>query len=262
MEIEDAINHSYTHLNDNEKAVLEYIINNKKECINLTIVELAKATHTSKSSLLRLSKKLGFNGYSELKYSLKNHYSTHDSSISKDDFVSMQEGDIQSTIKLFHQTDKNDLLKELDSAKNIFCYGTGWGQRDVLTDFSRSMVPLNRYPILLSSETELKMAANNGISNEDMLIIVSLSGEILDIKSELQLLKMKNVPIVSITNISNNSLASLGTYNLYFQSTPKKLNDEKIFSFLPLHLIMDSLFRSYVDYYFSNKGDSYEQVDN
>lgn len=258
MEIEDAINQNFTHLNDNEKAVLEYILNNKKECMDSTIIELAKVTHTSKSSLLRLAKKLGFNGYSELKYSLKNEYSKPDHDTAENRFVNMQDRDIQSTIKLFHQTDKTDLLEKLDKAKNIFCYGTGWGQRDVLTDFSRSMIPLNRYPILLSSETELKMAAHKGISEEDILIIVSLSGEIVDIKSELQILKMKNVSILSVTNISNNSLASLGTYNLYFQSTPKRLNNEPIFSFLPLHLIMDSLFRLYVDFKAQNEGDVYE----
>lgn len=258
MDIEDAINRKYTELNDNEKDILEYILNNKKECMDSTIIELAKVTHTSKSSILRLAKKIGFNGYSELKYSLKNDYSKPDTNNTENSFVNMQERDIQSTIKLFFQTDKNDLLKKIDSAKNIFCYGTGWGQRDVLNDFSRSMVPLNRYPILLSSETELKMAAQKGILEEDILIIVSLSGEIVDIKSELQILKMKNVSILSVTNISNNSLASLGTYNLYFQSTPKLFNNEPIYSFLPLHLIMDSLFRLYVDFKAHNEGDMYD----
>ena len=61
----------YADLNDSEKEMIQYIKSHKQEVINMTINELAKILLSSKSSVLRLAKKLGFTGYSELKYALK-----------------------------------------------------------------------------------------------------------------------------------------------------------------------------------------------
>ncbi|WP_027109096.1 MurR/RpiR family transcriptional regulator [Lacticigenium naphthae] len=255
MELESAINRHFSQLNENEKAIIEYIINHKKECKELTIIEIAKVTLTSKSSILRLAKKLGFSGYSEFKYSLQKDNSINSEEVSTNNFMSMQQGDVDATRKLFEQINSKVVLKELDEAERIFCYGTGWGQRDVLSDFRRSLIPLNRYPILLSAKKELEMASRQEMSENDLLIVVSLSGDIAEIRDEIRLLKMKNVSILSITNISNNSLASMGTYNLYFQSTPKKYKGEAVYSFVPLHLTMDNLFRSYVDYKNEEEGE-------
>ena len=72
MELEGIINEHFNELNENEKAIIEYIIKNKANCQEMTIIELAKETLTSKSSILRLTQKLGFSGYSEFKYSIRN----------------------------------------------------------------------------------------------------------------------------------------------------------------------------------------------
>ena len=80
------------------------------------------------------------------------------------------------------------------------------------------------------------------------MIVVSLSGDIREVEKEMGILKLKGIPIVSITSLSNNSLASLGKHNLYFQSTPVMQGDIEIVSFLPIHLTLDSLYRKYVDY--------------
>mgnify|MGYP001770350456 CR=1 FL=1 len=71
MELEGIINEHFNELNENEKAIIEYIIKNKANCQEMTIIELAKETLTSKSSILRLTQKLGFSGYSEFKYSIR-----------------------------------------------------------------------------------------------------------------------------------------------------------------------------------------------
>lgn len=49
MELEGIINEHFNELNENEKAIIEYIIKNKANCQEMTIIELAKETLTSKS---------------------------------------------------------------------------------------------------------------------------------------------------------------------------------------------------------------------
>ena len=90
MELEGIINGHFHELNENEKAIIEYIIKNKANCQEMTIIELAKETLTSKSSILRLTQKLGFSGYSEFKYSIRKDISKQNNVGQEYDLYSMQ----------------------------------------------------------------------------------------------------------------------------------------------------------------------------
>ena len=68
MKLESLVQEYYKKLGDLDKGILSYIINNKKEVSNMNIVELASQVHASKSTILRLTKKIGFSGYTECRY--------------------------------------------------------------------------------------------------------------------------------------------------------------------------------------------------
>jgi Transcriptional regulators len=72
VDLEARVNQYYDELNENDKEVISYIVTNKRLVTDMTITTLAEASLTSKSSILRLTKKLGYSGYSEFKYSLQN----------------------------------------------------------------------------------------------------------------------------------------------------------------------------------------------
>jgi len=239
------INEHYENLNENDQHIAKYILEHEKECQKLSIVQLAQATLTSKSSVLRFTQKLGFSGYSEFKYSLKQSQNIINTAQS---FVDMQQDDFEQTIKIFKQQNLQPILRSFDTAKAIYCYGTGWGQRDVLENFIRSMISMERFPIHLKSQKELNIALQQTICKEDLMIILSLSGENKPTKNILKTIKMKNVPLLSITRMGTNPLASSATYNLYFQATEIGEKDNEIFSMLSLFQIMDLFYRSYVDY--------------
>ncbi|GMA07547.1 HTH-type transcriptional regulator GlvR [Tetragenococcus halophilus subsp. flandriensis] len=245
MSIETLINEHYDHLNENDQHISQYIMNHVEECKRLSITQLAEATLTSKSSILRFTQKLGFSGYSEFKYALKqqNTYRKEQNS-----FVAMQQDDLLQTAKIFSQQNVKPALQAFDQANAIYCYGTGWGQRDVLQNFMRSVIPLQRFPIHLQSQKELSIVLDGSITEKDLMIILSLSGENKPRESILNRMKLKNIPMLSITNMSRNRLASKATYNLYYQSTEIGESTDEIFSMMPLFQIMDLFYRAYVDY--------------
>ena len=59
-----------------EETILTYLIENIDICINKGIRTIAKDNFTSPSTIIRLAKKLGYSGFVELMYSLKNKLST------------------------------------------------------------------------------------------------------------------------------------------------------------------------------------------
>lgn len=56
------------HLTSQEKAVVDYINQYPKALIDMNVNELAKASYTSSSTIIRLCKKLEVKGYAELKF--------------------------------------------------------------------------------------------------------------------------------------------------------------------------------------------------
>lgn len=58
------------HFTSTEKRLADYILNNLDHIAHLTITDLATATYTSHSAVIRLAKKLNFSGYKELKNAL------------------------------------------------------------------------------------------------------------------------------------------------------------------------------------------------
>lgn len=53
-----------------EKRIADYIRRNIEAAVYMTIEELAKATYTSHSAIIRLCKKMGFSGFKEFRFEL------------------------------------------------------------------------------------------------------------------------------------------------------------------------------------------------
>lgn len=58
---------SMDSLSKSEEVIANYVLNEKENIENLSTKDLANATYTSPSTVVRLSQKLGFSGWNELK---------------------------------------------------------------------------------------------------------------------------------------------------------------------------------------------------
>ena len=115
MNLEILITQSQKNLSDMDLEILAYVVKHQKQVQNANIIDLSKAVHVSKSSVLRMTKKLGFSGYTEFKYFLKQ--SDNDDKIAQTtDLIELQEKDIDTDIK-----GKNVLLIEdiIDSGNTL-----------------------------------------------------------------------------------------------------------------------------------------------
>ncbi|REJ23368.1 MurR/RpiR family transcriptional regulator, partial [Caldibacillus debilis] len=66
------INEKYKYLSPSHKAIANFLLNNHEKIPHLTARELAEQTLNVPSSIISFSKKLGFKGFNELKYSYMN----------------------------------------------------------------------------------------------------------------------------------------------------------------------------------------------
>ena len=66
----DMICASYERFFDAEKKIADYILNHKKDAVEMTVAELAKASGTSDATVSRFCRRCGFKGYQNLKLAL------------------------------------------------------------------------------------------------------------------------------------------------------------------------------------------------
>ena len=96
-------------------------------------------------------------------------------------------------------------------------------------------------------ESEISL---NIANSEDLFIIISVSGEnkfLIDFASQLQ---VRNIPIISITKLKENTLSQMSDYNLYISSvtfldTINEISYESITSYF---ILIEILFLKYIEY--------------
>lgn len=241
MTLEELITKHQKALGDLDKTILRYVLDNRPKIQQISITELATATYTSKSTVLRLVRKLGFTGFSEFKYFLKT--STKEAKPATEMFADLQVSDIIKTIKGLEHIEWDDLTAQLKEAQTIYCYGTGFSQRRILDEFAKNLLQLGKRAITIPNKTELDMAMKM-ITPQDVVLLASLSGETENIKENIFMWTLKNVPLVSVTRAGENTFASHSDFALHYYVTPfSVIKEKKVESLVTLSVVVDYLFR-------------------
>lgn len=246
MKLQSLIHQHSNELSDSDLIILQYIVENTKEVSQLSILDLAERVHSSKSSVLRLSKKLGFTGYSEFKYFLRQEEQTVLLVENERLIYEKQVDDIKRTLDYIQSVDLRPINELLDNSKTIYCYSTGFSQKKPLEEFSKMMLSLGKRVLILPNKTELDMAMPM-ITREDCFLISSVSGETEDVKENLTTFNMRNIPVVSMTTAGNNYFARHSTHHLNYYCTPFTIGKQhgEMISLVTLHCLIDYLYRSY-----------------
>lgn len=250
MSLETFINANRSKLSENDLDILSYILANKESVTHTGIHDLSLQSHTSKSTIVRLTQKLGFTGFSEFKYYLKNEKKKETLSVKNN--LALLESDIKETMSLVSQTNMHPLCEAISLANRVFIYGTGWGEKKAADDFTRNFMSCNVFIIPIPSVTELNWNIDS-FTKDDLVIFISFSGENLELEDNITKLKLRGVPFCSVTPLSQNYLSSQSTYQLYYQFTHLQIDNDpaKEFNFfITLNIVIDSLFRFYLDHYF------------
>jgi len=248
MQLEELMNKHYKKLNENDFHVLKYILNHQDTCYKLGINELAKKCNVSRTSILRLSQKLDFSGYSEFRVFLK--WEAEKREEEREDCRSFESlmRDMEASMKYLKNTDLRKMCQLIDEADRIFVYGSGTAQTTCAYELQRMFVSQHRYLTVIKDQIDFDLMFPD-FSPADLIIIISLSGETPSLIPQAQSLSAKGIPFISLTNLKNNLLAQLTPYNLYAPSqTVTVYPKTELTAFAPFFLVGEALFRSYVDY--------------
>lgn len=103
-------------LNETETYVYNYVIKNTKKVLNESIRELADDTHVSTATVMRFCKKMGCEGFTELKYRLKENVEVQKT---KEDDVNDQFDDFIEKVKSSDYLDSIHRAAEIIKRSNL-----------------------------------------------------------------------------------------------------------------------------------------------
>lgn len=245
MHLEELVNKYYRQLKPNDIHVWNYISSHKQECCNLTIEELATRCNVSSSSILRFSQKISLKGYSELKFYLK--LETEESPIDNDILNNFCDS-LRKSIKEYRKHDFSSICKLIYKSKKVFLYGTGSLQRAVAQEMRRVFLTGNEHFYVIEGVDEIS-ALSSTLTNEDLVILISLKGESDNAQYFAKQLDLKGVPFATITGFEENSISRLSEESIYVNASEINLGNGIKYQVTDSYFILvNILFLNYMIY--------------
>jgi DNA-binding MurR/RpiR family transcriptional regulator len=248
-------------LSTSERAVLDYLIENKDEVIDLGVEKIAEAAYTSPASVVRMCQKLGYKGFKDFKidFILSNANVTIAESDYQHDIIltkKYQDGKtaiknniriLEETLKIFDEKSVEDAAKIIMGARKILIYGKGSSYL-VCRDLEMKLRRINKLAIA-QGESHDQLIDASFLNEEDVAIFISNSGKTKEIINSALLAKDNKAKIVSITKFGTSTLANLSDIVLYTSSIEGEFRSAAMSSRISQLSMVDALYThcAYVD---------------
>lgn len=226
----------YDKMGNAEKKIADFLLKNPNEILPLSITELAEKCGASEATLVRFSRRLGLEGYQQLKISIaqeENVYSLNEN-ISKEDsafqvFAKVCDDVYSSLEKTKKSIDKNALqacCELLSNAENVYVFGLGNSSpvaQDVAHKFLRLGLRAHAY-----TDNHMQAIVSAHVTPRDVAFGISHSGSSKDVVETLQLAKNNGAKTIVITNIGKSPVDKVSDVIL------RTVSDETNYSILGL----------------------------
>jgi len=209
---------------NSEKFIIEFILDKKLAIKDMTTKDIANATYTSPSTLIRIAHKMNFNGWNELKEAylkeeeyLQSHFCDVDANYpfqNNDTIMSisskiatLKKESIDDTLSLITHDDLQKAIQIIRKAASVQLFAVS-NNLYLSQEFKHNMNRIRKRVDICSTQGELVYTAYT-CDPKSCALIISYSGETPILKRTILALKAQNIPIIAITNIGDNTVARL-----------------------------------------------------
>lgn len=214
MNFEKRVYEQEFYLNDTDDTIIDYIKLHRKDIPNLSIQNIAKDLFISPNAIMRMAKKLGYSGFSELKFSLqKEHNPTELDTVEKRVLDKLP----QNIIKSFDMIDEKslkDFIDDIIKSKKILFAGIG-DSTYFCESFGRNLRCANKKVEYFHQIHDIEYASKS-YTDRDLVIIISASGQIERLIRLAEKVKKQGSLVYCITHFGNNPLNEVCDKQLCF----------------------------------------------
>jgi len=233
-----------------ELDALRYINNNKSDVLTLSIQELARKLFVSTTTIIRLCKKLDLEGYSHLKYFIRELLSNEKlseetiPSLSLEEIIAEELSDIEKTARGIDGQAVRDIAEFMQQDTQIHFFAKGL--TNIVFDYAaRHLLSLSRH-VIRYEDTHIAYVQAGNMDGKDIIFLGSLSGETEQVVRVAQIAKSRGAKVVTFTAASSSQLYKIGDYNFLLVNNAKTTLDVDTKSRCQLMFILNAIVKSYV----------------
>lgn len=236
-----------------ERQVIDYIMEHKEEAANYKLEDLAKALFTSTATVSRSCRALGFRGFQELKYtlrqSLRHEGSRHEAPESNSSYIQSHIERFQQEMTLTLQSIEPEKMTKLvhlirDSERVEF-FGISNSLFPCL-DAAKKLTFAGKLCYARADWDDLYTTAHS-LSEQDLAILVSYSGETPRMLEFANILKYRKAKIAVITGHHRNSLLQFGHICIQPYITNYRAGEIDMTSRFPMSIVFDLIILQYIN---------------
>jgi DNA-binding MurR/RpiR family transcriptional regulator len=242
----------YQTLSETERYLLNYIHQHLEDISTLSIVTLSERANVSTATIVRLMKKIGYNGYTSFKYRLKQEKKMTDASdqlknIDEDIKLAIRknEEEVLKTIQLQSIGQIEDAVQKIHNADKIYIFGRGFSEM-IAKEMTIKLQLIGKTCEVHDDPNIIRLKSRD-IGKNELAIFVSLNGETAELVEACQNLSMKQVTTITVTTRIDSTLSKISDMTLVgYKGEQSFFPDYEVRSRLSLHVIARILLDAYV----------------
>ncbi len=241
-----------------EQRVATYILHHRTQLVGTPIDEVAKACHTSKTTVVRLCKLTGYKGFKEFCMALsanlavkKENPLTYTDVQTGSDLAHIMEdttrrniGGLQSTMQVLSYEELDKAVEAIHKAKRVDFYGMGISAL-VAMDAQHKFLRINKTS-LTSLDPHVQVVCAASLKEGDVAVFFSYSGETSDTLATLQVAKQSGATAISVTKYAPNPLSQRCDIQLHVACSEVAVRTGAMSSRIAMLHISDLLFSAVI----------------
>lgn len=235
--------------------------------------EVASEIGSSSAALVRFSRKLGYDGFSQLKQKLSASYAVHEDD--EDYYKEVNDSETPSSIKNKLKVRVNHMVETtnaalsddeimaavalIDEAESIFVFGIGASSmvaQDIFQKFSRI-----GKQVFFIQDAHLFVSSLSISDRKTIFIGISMKGETKEVIELARVVKGMKIPIIAITSREESTLGQMSDYILHSVSGEDyQMRTAATMSLMAQLYVVDILFYMFVSEHFTESYDKLEKT--
>ncbi|WP_164667730.1 MurR/RpiR family transcriptional regulator [Virgibacillus doumboii] len=242
----------YNTLSESERYLLKYIYDHLNEISKMSIVNLSDRANVSTATIVRLMKKIGYDGYTSFKYSIREKLSDPEDHTELEDIdrkikqaIIKNEHEVVKTIQMQSIGMIEDAIQKIRDAEKIYIFARGFSEM-IASEMTTKLQLLEKSCEMHNDPNIIRLKSKK-LKEKELGIFVSLSGETKELVEACKNLRINNIGTITLTAKMDSSLANMSEITfLGYKDSHSYFPDYEVRSRLPLQVISRILLDAYV----------------
>lgn len=236
-------------LSELEEKIFEIMIDNQDDILKFNLTVFSEKYFVSTATVSRACKKLGYNGYSEFQYAYKlfreNKTVSIDTYTGTNEYINKVIQDMKDNIQSFNEEIINEMVKYLVNSQQVEIFGVG-RTLSVCREAATKLTFAGKISSTRGDWDERRAVARY-LRENDLAILISISGETEEIIECAKTLRENNVNVIGIVGTKDSSLLNYVNLSLVMDITPAYINKVDMSSHFLFSILFDTLAITYME---------------